>query len=451
MRERGIRRAATLAAACLAAVIASAGPASDPAYLYRLTPIASPDGATRAWAVNDAGLVVGEVETGAGAVRAFVWTRAEGLQVLGTLGGRNSRALDVNADGLVVGESETSNGVVRGFVWTVAEGLRPLPAPEVATHSTAYAVNELGQIAGSIEGLAGMHAVIWNGGEPAYLPQLPGAGHVQALDINRAGDVVGQIQTGSAEAFAGHAFAFPEAVTARNLTRFRLISSHGGSAAVALNEHGHAVGHTMLDSSRVRAFRYHPDSGFVLLPDHDALYSSGRDINSRGDIVGSCIPSYWSDELACAWIDGRWFDLNESTDAGPDWWLVQATGINRDRAVVGYGLRGERHTAFLLEPAEDLAPADWPVCILDVRELDSDDRAVSSLILSVDVRHQAPVRRVLFYENGVVIGSVDEPPYEWGWQGAPPQETEFYAEILETSGRRIRSARHVRAPTGMQP
>lgn len=413
-----------------------------PDYLFQLTPIVAPEGgATRAWAINESGAVAGEVETADGVVQAFVWTTNDGLRVLGTLGGLNSRAQDINDRGLVVGESDSSNGTVCAFAWTESTGMRPLPGFEQTLYSTAYAANEKGQIVGSIEDHLGMHAALWENGDLKILPRLPGEGPVQPLDISRTGDVVGQIQTGSEEEIAGHAFYFPDAVNAVNLTDFRLISAFGGSAAVAINSRETAVGYTMMDSSRVRAFRYEPGGGFTLLKDHDALYSSARDINDQGDVVGSCIPSYISDEFACAWLDKRWFDLNEIMDTGADWWLVQATGINRSRQIVGYALHGEKQQAFMATPIADKATADWPVLSLDVRDITDNDQRERSLILQVAVNHDAEIRRVLFFENGVVIGSAETPPYEWGWQGRVEGEVEFYAEAVEVSGRRLRSPR----------
>lgn len=435
-----IIRAAVLLAACAA----FAGPVPP---LTTLVPITAPGGgATRAWALNNHGVVAGEVETGENEVKAFVWSQADGLRILGTLGGSTSRALDINDQGVVVGESETASGAMRAFTWTEATGLQALPVTTSAVHSTAIAINERGRAVGMLEDAAGQHAVWWDGDTVRLLPRLPGSGSFQALCVNAAGDVVGQIQTGAEEAFVGHAFYFPAALDARNLTDFRLVSAFAGSAAVALSDGGESVGYTMVDSSRVRAFRYRPGAGFTLLDDHRALYSSARDVNERGEVVGSCIPSYWSDELACAWFDGRWFDLNEITEAGPDWWLVQATGINQRRDITGYGLFGERHTAFLLVFRADAMPAEWPSPVLDLRDLTEPDQRDRSAILTVAPPAALAVRRVLFLENGTVIGSVDEPPFEWGWHGTRDGAYEFMAELVDEHGRRYRTPRRFLDP-----
>ncbi len=440
--ESGVRRGAGWIIALLAIAAACRVVAAPMKPLYTLVPISAPGGgATRAWALNSQGVVVGEMETGDNEVHAFIWSSDKGLRELGTLGGRNSRALDITDQGVVVGESETTAGEMRPFLWTESTGMRALPVTTSTVHGTAIAANERGQVVGMIEDADGQRAAWWEDGTVRLLPRLPGAGAFQALDVNKGGDVVGQIQTGAEEAFAGHAFYFPAGLAARNLTDFRLVSAFAGSAAVALNDAGEAVGYTMVDSARVRAFRYRPGAGFTLLEDHRALYSSARELNARGDVVGSCIPSYWSDELACAWLEGRWFDLNEITDTGPDWWLVQATGINHRRDITGYGLRGERHTAFLLRVESDADPATWPATVLTLRDLTEPNQRDRSSILAVEPPPGLSVRRILFMENGVVIGAVEEPPYEWGWHGSRDGAYEFMAELIDDHGRRYRTPR----------
>jgi probable HAF family extracellular repeat protein len=411
-------------------------------YLYTLTEIISPQGgASRASALNDKGWVAGESETPAGNVQAFVWSEEKGFRDLGTLGGVNSRAFDINVHGLVVGESDNSNGVTQAFGWTEDRGMFPLPVTEQTVYSTALAVNQHGHIVGMLEDDTGIRAVMWKDGQMSFLPRLPGHGNVQPLGINGNGDVVGQIQTGDDESFASHAFFFYRATDARNLAEFRLISPQSGSAAVAISDDGVAVGYTMSDSSRVRSFRYTRSDGMVFPDDNGALFSSATDINAAGIMVGSIIPSYLADETAGYWRNGRWFELNEVTDTRGDWWLIQAAAINASSAIAGYGLHGENNRAFLLVPAAGQDADRWPRVSLVARDVTETTQPERSLILTAIVADLSKIRRVLFYENGVVIGSVEEAPYEWGWQGRIDFEGEFYAEVVDDSGRRFRSPR----------
>jgi len=322
------------------------------AHLYVLTAIDTPGANGRASAINHQGWVVGEAETESGEVQAFVWRPETGLQMLGTLGGHNSRAYDINRRGLVVGEATDTNGITLAFCWDEKQGMRKLPVTEKTIFSAAYAVNDAGQIVGSMEDHRGMHAVMWRSDKMIILPRLPGSGNIQPLDINQHGDVAGHIKTGSDESFGSHAFYFPAAVVARNLTSFRLISPHSGSAAVALNNFGETAGYTIQDHARVQAFRYNRREGLMPLEDDGAIYSTALDINDNGQVVGSYISSYDSDETACAWFKGRLLDLNALTDKPGDWFLIQATGVNASGHIVGNGLSGDQSRAFLLAPAD---------------------------------------------------------------------------------------------------
>src|SRR5713101_554943 len=83
-------------------------------------------GSSYAYAINNAGQVVGCYESGAGNFQAFLWTESGGMQDLGTLGGGSSAASGINSEGQVVGWSVTSAGDAHAFLWTAATGMRDL-------------------------------------------------------------------------------------------------------------------------------------------------------------------------------------------------------------------------------------------------------------------------------------------------------------------------------------
>lgn len=99
---------------------------------------------SRAWAINDAGQVVGSSD------HAFVW-RNGSMQNLGTLGGSISDAYDINDAGQVVGQSLTASQGYRAFLWEndQMKDLNTLiPADSGWVLREARAINKRGQIVG---------------------------------------------------------------------------------------------------------------------------------------------------------------------------------------------------------------------------------------------------------------------------------------------------------------
>ncbi|HEY6887385.1 MAG TPA: hypothetical protein VI300_06380 [Solirubrobacter sp.] len=156
-------------------------------------------GTAMATAINDSGQVVGtigELGSYSYAGRAFSWTQAGGKVDLGILpGGDYSQATAVNNSGGVVGHSGTffTYGVsdpvpIHAFSWTQATGMIDLGTLPGATTSSAYGINDRGQIVGE------------SGGRPflfspdtgmTELGLLPGDTSGAAYAINDHGQVVG--------------------------------------------------------------------------------------------------------------------------------------------------------------------------------------------------------------------------------------------------------------------
>ena len=109
---------------------------------------------TLAFAINDAGTVVGQLTSAKGFRHAFSWTQSAGFTDLGTLGGGESSALSVNRLGWIVGTSQTTSktGYQHGYLWTATAGMKDLNtlAPPIASlnkQTYSLQVNNAGVIA----------------------------------------------------------------------------------------------------------------------------------------------------------------------------------------------------------------------------------------------------------------------------------------------------------------
>jgi probable HAF family extracellular repeat protein len=98
--------------------------------------------------VNDLGQVVGEASTAARDQHAFLWTEAGGMQDLGTLPGcTSSTAQGINTSGQIVGNCEQSDGTERAFIWSSQMGMLDIGTLGGAD-AGATAINDAGQVTG---------------------------------------------------------------------------------------------------------------------------------------------------------------------------------------------------------------------------------------------------------------------------------------------------------------
>jgi probable HAF family extracellular repeat protein len=121
--------------------------------------------------INNQGQIVGNAHLRRGAIgfdlHAFLWSEESGMIDLGTFpGGRNSTAYGINDLGQVVGESWTqTGGGLQAFAWTSDTGLKPLgDTSDGLTRTIAYSINEHGDAVGVGRDAFGDVAVIWRGG-----------------------------------------------------------------------------------------------------------------------------------------------------------------------------------------------------------------------------------------------------------------------------------------------
>jgi uncharacterized membrane protein len=243
-----------------------------------------------AYAVNDAGVVVGERTEPDGTSRATQWGRGGRARDLGL--DENSVALDINDDGTIVGYVSHPDNTIDAFVVDPRQRPELLPHPPgiPGAEDLAIDLNDRGAIAGYSHNALTSHTrpVLWRGRDhtPILLPGRrddydvtginnrgtvvgstlePGAGYqavvwvgrdhdevdvgetgVQSLgrDINDAGAVVGVRYN------AGDAFLWDPRT---GQTTILLAPTDIRDEATAINDHGAIVGYSTVPDSTIRA------------------------------------------------------------------------------------------------------------------------------------------------------------------------------------------------------
>jgi probable HAF family extracellular repeat protein len=156
-----------------------------------------PDAIETAFAINDAGQIVGRHSAGQNAFHAFSVLNGNTTD-FSTLGGTNGEALAINKDGLVVGDSDTADGSPHAFVFDHAQ-LKDLGTlPGFSTASYARGINNSGSIVGESDSADQKRAFLFTKGRLIELDKL--AGNLSesgfnsldvAYDINDKGWIVG--------------------------------------------------------------------------------------------------------------------------------------------------------------------------------------------------------------------------------------------------------------------
>jgi probable HAF family extracellular repeat protein len=219
-----------------------------------------------AWDINDPGLVTGEASTAAEDVHAFIWTSAGGMRDLGTLGGNSSVGRSINEKGQVAGESRLATGASRAFRFSEGSGMIGLGTLSGGSTSSAYGINNAGQVVGESE----------------TTPILDPTPRAKGLTFTNPAFRL------KAFPLSGiHAFLWAEGAGMKDLGHL----GGGTSRALAISDKGTVVGTSTLINGSSRAFRWTEAEGMIdlntLLPRNSGwVLLVAWDVNDKGQITG---------------------------------------------------------------------------------------------------------------------------------------------------------------------
>lgn len=320
--------------------------------------------ASVAQGLNNLGQVVGWSNSTTGARRAFLYSDGT-MTDLGTLpGGTTSRATAINNVGQITGESGINafgpffREFVQAFVWQNGsmQSLGALYCPcSFNTRygiSTAWSINDLGQIVGwseTVRGRAVHHAFLGLVGSMQDI----GAGSwsiSHAYSINDFGQIVGDFAQDaglSTEPYDRRAFLWQNGVRQDLGT----LPGHTSSAAIHINANSQIVGWSGAPDGTVsRAVLWQDGTIRDLGTLHGDPSSQALSINNVGVVVGWSGTSDRTASRAFVWWRGMMLDLNLLVHARFGWVLTEATAINDVGQIAGTGLHNGRVRAYLLTP-----------------------------------------------------------------------------------------------------
>lgn len=322
---------------------------------YRLTDLGTLGGTgtwSRAYAINDAGQVVGQSfnaqYTGPFEQNhAFRWDPGAGMTDLGTLGGANSSATGINNSGTVVGWSTTFTDP---SLYSPPHAFRMAPTGVMTevpvfggSESTSNAINNKGVIIGSA---TLREDRIFRSFRTDATGAASDIGTNPAVALNDQGQVAGG---SSITDVAG---------------RVTEIGTLGGEGTWinAINNRGVAVGRSetggeFRDDEVYHAFVTDPAGQMTDLGTLGGIFSEAMGLNDQGLVVGE---ARTRDQFQHAFIygPGGMRNLDELVPADGGWKLWVASDINNAGQIVGWGLPPDGPVrAFLLTPVPEPSAA----------------------------------------------------------------------------------------------
>ncbi len=316
-------------------------------------------------AVNDAGQILGRLETPAGSSR-FLWENGIVYELGSLAAGRLVDPVDINEAGQVTGTAVTASNEAHAFLWQNG-AMQDLGALGYEA-SFATDINDAGQVVGFVQSVNGteQHAFLWQNGVMLDLGTMGGRS-ARALHINNASQIFGTVEPSQPDpdrrAFLWQNGANQTVVIANHMLSVlndagqvafttlenglhssflwdnggvhELGSLNGGSTFVAdINDAGEIAGYAAAGPSIVHAVLW--QNGVPLDIGGSAATSLAMAINESGQVAGS------ADGIGFIWQNGgvsRLPPLAGSDDHGVvamnnNGWVVgnaysQSSGVQR--------------------------------------------------------------------------------------------------------------------------
>jgi probable HAF family extracellular repeat protein len=197
------------------------------------------DSSSEAFAINDAGVIVGASWSASYQPHAVVWSQGQVFDLGALAGGTASMALAVNEEGQVAGWSESGGGTHHAVRWDLDSGQVVDLGTGAGINAEATGINDSGVIVGWFESSDGTaHAVVID--PDGFMTDLGGLS--LALAINTGGQIAGVARTGGD---SDHAVVWEEGEI------IDLDPTGSSSRATAISDDGLVVGSTVRSGSDV--------------------------------------------------------------------------------------------------------------------------------------------------------------------------------------------------------
>jgi probable HAF family extracellular repeat protein len=328
------RRCATVAAMAAALTCLPHPVLAQAAHAYRVDDLGSFGGGDLVGlAINNNGDVAGYGYLPNGAIHAFRWTQAGGLEDLGANGGWLSQAIGINDNGDVVGVYLDVYNNPHGFVAPLGGGMQDLRTPDRQIVRVNSITND-GRMTGMLYSYTPyfqVHAfrtlidgTLEDLGDTVYASV--------GWHINESGQVTG-FEASTVDNNTQAAFRFSDGSGKVSL------GTLGGqrSSGMSINSSGVVVGWSEVPSTSIwsRAFRAIPGQAMEDLGTLSGTGAAGAEaINDNGTIVGWSTGRYWMTAFVYTDADGM-VDLNSRlSKSDSSLALTDAMGVNNSGQIV---------------------------------------------------------------------------------------------------------------------